>query len=300
MKERTVKNPSLVERLKSIFKRNDYTSDPPIYDMKHLDDEESAFAEKVKKIYNEEFEKQLKGFGSKSSLSNYSDDDPIKSIRNSNSEYVAGALLKILNDEKATENLFEFGDEAFTNMLTKGMQAYADEHGKTPGELSEEEILECSNAVADKMLASTVQLQQLSQSIPELMDIVRENPSAEDFNDASFENHPKIDFERKQYGTRLKSGSVLSFDELTESALVGLGPDEYASELSDFDIINIAKGFIDTLDETDQKICIMRMEHKTQKEIAEELGFQSHSAVTKRLEKLKEKAIEYFNSINIA
>ncbi|MBP9988147.1 MAG: hypothetical protein KBT46_01475 [Ruminococcus sp.] len=42
------------------------------------------------------------------------------------------------------------------------------------------------------------------------------------------------------------------------------------------------------------------MEHKTQKEIAEELGFQSHSAVTKRLEKLKEKAIEYFNSINIA
>lgn len=300
MKERTVKNPSLVERLKSIFKRNDYTSAPPIYDMKHLNDEEAAFAEKVKKIYNEEFEKQLKGFGSKSSLSNYSDDDPIKSIRNSNSEYVTGALLKILNDEKATENLFEFGDEAFTNMLTKGMQAYADEHGKTPGELSEEEILECSNAVADKMLASTVQLQQLSQSIPELMDIVRENPSAEDFNAGSFENHPKIDFERKQYGTRLKNGSVLSFDELAESALVGLGSDEYASELSDFDIMNIAKGFIDTLDETDQKICIMRMEHKTQKEIAEELGFQSHSAVTKRLEKLKEKAIEYFNSINIA
>lgn len=300
MKERTVKNPSLVERLKSIFKKNDYTSAPPIYDMKHLNDEESAFAEKVKKIYNEEFEKQLKGFGSKSSLSNYSDDDPIKSIRNSNSEYVTGALLKILNDEKATENLFEFGDEAFTNMLTNQMQAYADEHGKTPGELSEEEILECSNAVADKMLASTVQLQQLSQSIPELMDIVRENPSAEDFNAGSFENHPKIDFERKQYGTRLKNGSVLSFDELAESALVGLGPDEYASELSDFDIMNIAKGFIDTLDETDQKICIMRMEHKTQKEIAEELGFQSHSAVTKRLEKLKEKAIEYFNSINIA
>ncbi|MBP9988148.1 MAG: hypothetical protein KBT46_01480 [Ruminococcus sp.] len=251
MKERTVKNPSLVERLKSIFKKNDYTSAPPIYDMKHLNDEESAFAEKVKKIYNEEFEKQLKGFGSKSSLSNYSDDDPIKSIRNSNSEYVTGALLKILNDEKATENLFEFGDEAFTNMLTNQMQAYADEHGKTPGELSEEEILECSNAVADKMLASTVQLQQLSQSIPELMDIVRENPSAEDFNAGSFENHPKIDFERKQYGTRLKNGSVLSFDELAESALVGLGPDEYASELSDFDIMNIAKGFIDTLDETD-------------------------------------------------
>ena len=93
---------------------------------------------------------------------------------------------------------------------------------------------------------------------------------------------------------------MLSFDELAESALVGLGPDEYASELSDFDIMNIAKGFIDTLDETDQKICRMRMEHKTQKEIAEELGFQSHSAVTKRLEKLKEKATEYFNSINIA
>jgi DNA-binding CsgD family transcriptional regulator len=45
--------------------------------------------------------------------------------------------------------------------------------------------------------------------------------------------------------------------------------------------------FWDSISEDDRILLKMRMSGKTQQEIADALGYKSHSAVTKRLQKLK-------------
>jgi hypothetical protein len=46
--------------------------------------------------------------------------------------------------------------------------------------------------------------------------------------------------------------------------------------------------FWDSISDDDRALLRMRMSGKTQQEIADALGYKTHSAVTKRLQKLKE------------
>ena len=48
----------------------------------------------------------------------------------------------------------------------------------------------------------------------------------------------------------------------------------------------MVKQFMDSLSEKDRKILQMRLEGYTQKEIAEELGYNNHSGVQKRITKI--------------
>ena len=52
--------------------------------------------------------------------------------------------------------------------------------------------------------------------------------------------------------------------------------------------VELRNGFLATLSEDDRTIFIMRENGKTQKEIAEALGYKTHSAVTKRLQAMRE------------
>ena len=52
--------------------------------------------------------------------------------------------------------------------------------------------------------------------------------------------------------------------------------------------MELRDGFLATLPEDDRTIFIMRENGKTQKEIAEALGYKTHSAVTKRLQAMRE------------
>lgn len=139
----------------------------------------------------------------------------------------------------------------------------------------------------------------IGQRVPELFDLSHKTAVIEDFNENQKENHPKIDFERKMYGLRRKFDCLLSFEELAESDLVGLSPEDEVFEISEPDFDKIMVSFLDTLDDTDRTICNMKMEGKTQYEIARELGYKNHSAVTKRMAKIKEKTIKYCESIDI-
>lgn len=51
--------------------------------------------------------------------------------------------------------------------------------------------------------------------------------------------------------------------------------------------------FLDTLNGTDREIYLMRKQGLTQAEIAERLGYKTHSAVTKRMEKMRKALIDF-------
>ena len=175
--------------------------------------------------------------------------------------------------------------------LMIGVEGYAKKLGKAPDDLADEELMFVIDKVAGIIIEETLKVVMIGQQVPELYDISHKNAVIEDFNENQKENHPKIDFLRKQYGLRRKFDCLLSFEELTENDLVGLNPEDEISE-SDFDKILV--GFLNTLDETDRMICYMKMDGKTQYEIARELGYKNHSAVTKEecikyLEKYRDK-----------
>jgi hypothetical protein len=131
-----------------------------------------------------------------------------------------------------------------------------------------------------------------------LLDFMAESPAAEEFDESVFQNYDKIDFERQWYHLRTKIGNLLSLtpemmegipssttDIATESILLGMIPVETGDEL----YRQLLRAFMDSLDnDIDRKILYLRDQGATQEEIAAALGYANHSAVAKRMKKLKE------------
>lgn len=150
--------------------------------------------------------------------------------------------------------------------------------------------------------------QFLSIAVPSVMqrdgyaawlNYVQKHPCFEDFDERRY-SWQKADFIKKWYHTRTKhpttlSREVLRIHEIVDDAEAGLLHSNEHSEFED----NIAakidmEQFLQTLTETDRKILALRLKGKPLEEIAKALGFQTHSAVLKRIRKIG-KAYERFS-----
>ena len=95
----------------------------------------------------------------------------------------------------------------------------------------------------------------------------------------------KSTFSDTQLGAALSLEEVMATDrDAVESAADFFSPAESTEEA----YAELRNGFLATLSEDDRIIFIMRENGKTQKEIAEALGYKTHSAVTKRLQAMRE------------
>ena len=112
------------------------------------------------------------------------------------------------------------------------------------------------------------------------------------------ENRDKIDFDRKWDHIRTKLGKPLSLDELAVSDPSALENERSMFDSSDDEYEALENQFLDTLNGADREIYLMRKQGLTQKEIAERLGYKSHSAVTKRMEKMKKALIDFCADFN--
>ena len=129
-----------------------------------------------------------------------------------------------------------------------------------------------------------------------LLDTVKQNRCAEDFDDRY--STQKIDFIRKWYHTRTKHPQI-SLDEFQQA---------YAEEHNDTwwdvpdtqqdmeqTVVDCADAdlFIQALDPKDLEILQLRNKGHSLEEIAQMLGYKTHSAVLKRIQKLGEKYQEF-------
>ena len=123
----------------------------------------------------------------------------------------------------------------------------------------------------------------------ETIRIARENPCHEDFSKAL--STQKRDFLRKWNHSRAKT-EVLSLDALQQDAEVQQSslrwePADLEPSIEEIALDRVvADQFLDTLSETDRKILEMRNLGYNLTEISEKLGFKTHSAVQKRIQKL--------------
>jgi len=144
----------------------------------------------------------------------------------------------------------------------------------------------------------TVMKQVVHQTIEEqgwgpMLDVMREMPCDEDFE--PWDTNARKDFLRKWYHTRSKRVQTVSLEECMEDGDSGIQalPDpagDFTGQVEGEDFCQRLKA---TLSERDMAILELRVEGYGYQEIADKLGYKTHSAVVKRMEAIKKRFIQY-------
>lgn len=287
-------SPITLDDLKDQFQRSDWSASTLLYNVASADAEHAKVYTMVREYFNEFWAKNLKDNGHKHPLRSYSDNYPIRLLEKSEGSYIAGTIMEIIEDDTTLDNVFNIFFTAMAEPLSKELEAYAATMGKSVDSLSNDEIHAVIDKIADKSLSTMMGILQQTQNVPEIIGIVKENGAYEDFPWTT--NFEKADFHRKWHHTRTAVGQMLSLDEILDEGdaaqyeVVANAIDT----VSEADTVKLASKFIETLDSVDSQICYMRMDGKTNAEIAEALNYKTPSAVTKRLAKIKTKFNEFF------
>ena len=286
------------EEAREFFLKHDYTVHKSSFDPMKASDAELRLYQKAKGFFRESWLEQLKSMGGKGSMKNFTKNYPLRVLGDANENLIAGTVMGILSDEEACEKII---DSFFTTMeepLTAGFNAFAKSLKKEPDELSETEIKEVVDKVVNLFLEEMINIQMKSQGVPDLISTVKRNGAHEDFSESVMNNYDKIDFDRKWYHLRTKLGAPLSLDEIVETTPEALADAEAFFKDNEKEYIILRREFLDTLNSADREIYIMLENECTQAEIAERLGYKTHSAITKREKKIKQQLKEFCRNRN--
>ena len=127
-----------------------------------------------------------------------------------------------------------------------------------------------------------------------MLDGVREMPCAEDVE--PWDTNVRKDFLRKWYHTRSKKVKTVSLEECMEDEDNGIHavPDPAAGDFTEQAAgEDFCQRFKATLSPKDMAILELRVEGYGYQEIADKLGYKTHSAVVKRMEAIKRRFIQY-------
>jgi hypothetical protein len=132
--------------------------------------------------------------------------------------------------------------------------------------------------------------------------VTKKTAAYEDYSPA-VPNPDRINFEKQWTHSDTKLGAPLSLEALEETAKGrdrverGRGffdvPGSASSAQTDARYEDLRRRFLETLDGTDREIFLLTEQGCTQAEIAARLGYKTHSAVTKRKEKMKARFLAF-------
>ncbi len=284
--------PTIAE-LKAFFKDHDFSTQVSKYDPMTATDEQNRVYIKAKKYFLSSWNAQMKLLTGKGSLINFTSNAPVRCLEEATENLVAGAVMEILADETLCESIIDSMLTALEGDITAELEKYAEAHKKAVEDLTEEEFAFVFDQFANLFLSVMMNKLMQVESVPEIMGVSKELGAHEDFANTPNTNYDKIDFKRQWSHTRSRVGEMESLDQIEKTEHTA--PDS-ATEFTDEDpqahleMIETIKEFYAFLgDETDIKIFKLSADGYTQKQIAERLGFKTHSAVGKRLKKIEEK-----------
>ena len=250
---------------------------------------------KAKKFFAQSWLKLLPETGNKRSMRNFSKNYPLNCLKEGDAAYIADMVAEIMGDEKQFKASIDKFFSDLQEPLEAGFRACAKAHGKTPEELTDEEIEDVVDKLAGLFMEEIINALMTAQKTPEIFAALHKGETKltahEDFNDSVCENHDKINFLKRWTHSDTQLGAALSLEEVTESDrdAVENAADFFSPvESTEKAYMELRNGFLATLSGDDRIIFIMRENGKTQKEIAEALGYKTHSAVTKRLQAMRE------------
>jgi len=148
----------------------------------------------------------------------------------------------------------------------------------------------------NELMASIVPSALKRHGFDKVIEVCKEIPCWEDF--ASCNSTRKTDMARRWYHTRSQHSQISLEGYLEECKENERTPDFDETDLRtdvSRDVIEhvLVEGFMETLNEQDKDILRLRMLFLTNQEIAKVVGFKTHSAVVKRLQKMGRLFKEY-------
>lgn len=255
-----------LEELQEHFREHDFSA-AAIRDIDYdtMPGDEVEFLEYVKGLMDEHWESHSQEMGL-SSTNNYAKDNPLIAMRDNLEDLVSTTVLELLTEKQDTAQ--------------KILEQY----------FSDPDLEQKVDAFLHNAVGTTMQV----MDYPRLVQVMKEIPTYEDFNHYNKNNRPRIDFHRKWEHSRAKI-KVTSLDEMEEAVNEEGEPlyDPVADEP-----VNVeeqashelkVREFWASLNEDEQHLLQMKMDGMTTQDIAAELGLKTHSAVVKRLQKLRKK-----------
>ena len=288
-----------IEELKGFFRDHDFSTQVSRYKTRTATDTQNRIYIKAKKHFLSAWNKQMKLLTGKGSLINFTSDAPVRRLEEANEKLVAGTVLEILTNETLCESIIDSMLTALEGDIDAELEKYAKAHNKAVEELTEAEFALVFDQFADLFLGVMMNKLQLAESVPEIMDVSKKIAAHEDFAWTAGSNYDKINFRRQWNHTRTKVGAMESLDQMEEfehNEPESATEFAYDDPQAHLDMIETVKAFYAFLgDEADVKIFKLTANGYTQKQIAERLGFKTHSAVGKRLKKIEEKRVAFLS-----
>ena len=215
----------------------------------------------------------------KSPLNRFSDSDPIRLLAH-NLDFWLPAVTEVVQDALRGFGETDHGITAHPVRFTDG--TFFDGGVRANPRMGG--LLWCGEEEAEQMVKQTIETADTHGRLREILDAVRSNRVEEDFSNRW--SYAREDFERKLYHKRLKV--KVRFVELTDTVPVQ-GPETEV-------LGNIVTGeFFALLDKRDRQVVVLLSSGVTKlTEIADMMGYANHSAVSKRLERIRRQAAEFF------
>ena len=288
------------DALQVYYETHDFTGSIPAFDDKKYTPAQLQIYAKAKKFFAQSWLKLLPETGNKRSMKNFSKNYPLNCLKEGDAAYIADMVAEIMGDEERFKSSIDKFFSELQEPLEAGFKACAKAHGKTPEDLTDEEIEDVVDKLAGLFMEEMINALMTAQKTPEIFVALHKGDTKltahEDFNDSVCENHDKINFLKRWTHSDTQLGAALSLEEVmasdmdaVENAADFFSPTESTEEA----YMELRNGFLATLSEDDRTIFIMRENGKTQKEVAEALGYKTHSAVTKRLQAMREQLEMY-------
>lgn len=241
--------------------------------------------------------RNLPALGFKRNMNNFTGEHPINLLMSADAQHISDAAIKISEDAEQTDAAIDQYFELFTPLIMSAGESYCAAKGKTKEELDDSDIQCIMDRVTSVVNIELMNVVMQGQQFPAINDIVHTNLTHEDFGNKF--NFDSINFHEQWTRCDTVVQKMLSLDaELEKEAenpdapvTIELGHEvDYVGQA----LIN---AFCETLNDIDVTIFRMRMDDRTYAQIAEKLGYKSHSAVLKRVKKIAERWTEYMNEI---
>lgn len=274
------------KELREFFLANDWTARKP-FDFDKWNQEKIEDKSYSESIFNKIWHKISRKHGQKAAPRCYTQDYPPEVLRSSVSDIVNGSVAEMVNEHPdVVRSIFDsLSDDFLSGGLETVKAVMTGQETENPQALTEDDIAKVDRFVDNAMdtLMNTVDYDNLVQ-------VCREFGTPEDFSDIKT-NYPRNEFEEKYNHTKAKTKvtfSTLAADYAMDVERInGYSPEELAVSSA------LVADFYAELDEIDLAILKLKIEGKTLEEIADILGFKTHSAVQKRMKRIQQQYLDF-------
>lgn len=276
--------PEQLNELQTFFQQNDFTANMTLDREYDFSSKQSEIFLRAKKIFGNYWLANLRPLGVNRKMKNFSKDYPVNLLENADADYFSEQISEIYTDpDKLNEYINRFF-EMYGEPVMLGLDCYAKSVSKEIDDLTDDEIhtvVEKIAGVIDETLIETV---MQGQQVPAIFGVSKKLQQHEDFTERL--NHDKINFYNKWTHAKTKLGAPLFFSELSEEETTNIegAKNFFANDPAEEQrYIFLRDEFAKTLNSTDKEIYYLSEKGLTQKEIADRLGYKTHSAVSKRM-----------------